>query len=208
MAMTLRDGVSFCEINDHLVFLDVREDRYYGLAGSAASLVRSGTALAPLRQKGLIESDGAGSPFRPFQYIMATHELAPLPRPSLLAVATAIALHRKAIARLKSETFSTTISRLQDDRVCADRPDLGPTPMHFQCVSAFRACAPLFDQLQGCLTRSLALMSMLSRRSAPASLVIGVKLNPFAAHAWVQVGHTLLNETLDIVSVYKPIASF
>ena len=38
-----------------------------------------------------------------------------------------------------------------------------------------------------CLVRSLVLLRMLTRRSIPASLVIGVKTGPpFEAHAWIE----------------------
>jgi Transglutaminase-like superfamily len=39
-----------------------------------------------------------------------------------------------------------------------------------------------------CLTRSLVLTSLLARRGIPATLVIGVRPEPFAAHAWVDHG--------------------
>ena len=37
-----------------------------------------------------------------------------------------------------------------------------------------------------CLTSSLVLTALLARRGIPATLVIGVRLDPFAAHAWVE----------------------
>jgi hypothetical protein len=37
-----------------------------------------------------------------------------------------------------------------------------------------------------CLTTSLVLTSVLARRGIPATLVIGVRPDPFAAHAWVE----------------------
>jgi Transglutaminase-like superfamily len=37
-----------------------------------------------------------------------------------------------------------------------------------------------------CLTKSLVLLALLSRRGIPATLVIGVRHDPFAAHAWVE----------------------
>jgi transglutaminase-like putative cysteine protease len=37
-----------------------------------------------------------------------------------------------------------------------------------------------------CLQKSLVLTELLARRSIPATLVIGVRLDPFAAHAWVE----------------------
>jgi transglutaminase-like putative cysteine protease len=37
-----------------------------------------------------------------------------------------------------------------------------------------------------CLTTSLVLTALLARRGIPATLVIGVRADPFAAHAWVE----------------------
>jgi Transglutaminase-like superfamily len=37
-----------------------------------------------------------------------------------------------------------------------------------------------------CLGRSLVLTALLARRGIPATLVIGVRPEPFAAHAWVE----------------------
>jgi Transglutaminase-like superfamily len=45
------------------------------------------------------------------------------------------------------------------------------------------------DHLPGdtrCLTRSLVLVQLLARRGIPSTLVIGVKSDPFLAHAWVE----------------------
>jgi hypothetical protein len=39
-----------------------------------------------------------------------------------------------------------------------------------------------------CLFRSLTLMCMLERRGIAQTLVIAVRPNPFAAHAWIEVG--------------------
>ena len=39
-----------------------------------------------------------------------------------------------------------------------------------------------------CLARSLVLASLLCRRDVPTSLVIGVRSQPFAAHAWIELG--------------------
>lgn len=39
-----------------------------------------------------------------------------------------------------------------------------------------------------CLTKSLVLTALLARRGIAATLVIGVRTDPFAAHAWVEQG--------------------
>jgi Transglutaminase-like superfamily len=44
-----------------------------------------------------------------------------------------------------------------------------------------------------CLTRSLVLTALLARRGVVSTLVIGVRPDPFAAHAWVELrGRPLL----------------
>jgi Transglutaminase-like superfamily len=49
-----------------------------------------------------------------------------------------------------------------------------------------------------CLVRSLVLTSMLARRGIPATLVIGVSIEPeFAAHAWVESEGIALLPTMD-----------
>jgi hypothetical protein len=50
-----------------------------------------------------------------------------------------------------------------------------------------------------CLSDSIALLDLLARRGLAADLVFGVKLNPFAAHCWVQAGDVVLNETVECV---------
>jgi hypothetical protein len=46
-----------------------------------------------------------------------------------------------------------------------------------------------------CLFRSLTLLSLMERRDIGTKLVIGVRPQPFAAHAWVELdGHPLMRE--------------
>lgn len=56
-----------------------------------------------------------------------------------------------------------------------------------------------------CLLDSLVLSSVLRRYDIEAQLHIGVALMPFAAHAWVQVGSCVLDNTLDTIRRYTPL---
>lgn len=56
-----------------------------------------------------------------------------------------------------------------------------------------------------CLRDSLVLAEFLLRCGAVPTLVIGVRSRPFAAHAWVQDGDVVLNDTLENVQRYTPI---
>jgi hypothetical protein len=56
-----------------------------------------------------------------------------------------------------------------------------------------------------CLRDSLALMEFMAKAGSQATLVFGVKLDPFAAHCWVQSGDMLLNDILDRVERFTPV---
>jgi len=56
-----------------------------------------------------------------------------------------------------------------------------------------------------CLQDSLALRDWLGSRQASAAIVFGVKLDPFAAHCWVQSENTVLNDAPDKVREFTPV---
>lgn len=58
---------------------------------------------------------------------------------------------------------------------------------------------------RNCLTDSIALLLWLARRGQGAALVFGVKLNPFAAHCWVQSDQLLLNDRVEHVERFTPV---
>ncbi len=55
-----------------------------------------------------------------------------------------------------------------------------------------------------CLEQSLALFVALRRAGAPATLRIGVRPVPFAAHAWVEIGGKAVNEPQDFIGQLVP----
>ena len=48
-----------------------------------------------------------------------------------------------------------------------------------------------------CLPRSLAIYILLRRQGVPATLRVGVKRFPFAAHAWVECAGEVLDDSID-----------
>jgi hypothetical protein len=56
-----------------------------------------------------------------------------------------------------------------------------------------------------CLFDSLVLALFLSRKKIPCTFVIGVSTKPFLAHAWVQIGELVLNDTAEHVQTFTPI---
>lgn len=72
-------------------------------------------------------------------------------------------------------------------------------------IDAAAASRRLWSPRDRCLPRSLALVHALRTLGHPALLVLGVALQPFAAHAWVQAGEVVLNDELDHVLLFAPI---
>lgn len=66
-------------------------------------------------------------------------------------------------------------------------------------------CDLFLTRTDQCLSRSLLLARFLTVRRIPADLVIGVKLGPFAAHAWVEYEGSVVNDHLETVQAYTPI---
>jgi hypothetical protein len=71
--------------------------------------------------------------------------------------------------------------------------------------SFFRLRIWFYTAYRHCLVDSLILSVYLTRRMVPCTLVIGVSTRPFAAHAWVQIGDCVLNDTVEHVLTFTPI---
>lgn len=56
-----------------------------------------------------------------------------------------------------------------------------------------------------CVPDSLALMRCLWKRGHDADLYFGVRLDPFAAHCWVQAGAFLLTDPVDSIAEFTPV---
>lgn len=87
--------------------------------------------------------------------------------------------------------------------VVDERPD--PEEAATSVAGAFRRLALYAAPRDRCLSRSLALAHALIDRQVRPELVIGVRLNPFGAHCWVQHGQRLLNESPDQARLFTPI---
>lgn len=69
----------------------------------------------------------------------------------------------------------------------------------------FHTLRPYYPRPYLCLFDSLAFLHFLARYDAFPQWVYGVKLEPFAAHCWVQAGTSVINDTIDNVRDYTPI---
>lgn len=73
-------------------------------------------------------------------------------------------------------------------------------------LAAYDALRPfVFTARDECLLDSLALLNFLSHDGIAPRWVLGVRTGPFAAHAWVQEGQTVLNDQHEYVRQFRPI---
>jgi hypothetical protein len=71
----------------------------------------------------------------------------------------------------------------------------------------FQTLRPYYPRPYLCLFDSLALLYFLARYRVFPQWVYGVKLEPFSAHCWIQVGDRVVNDIIDNVRGYTPIMS-
>jgi hypothetical protein len=217
MGYRLRTGVSFCRIADSYVFLDIAEDRYFGLPVSSeqafARLVATGEvraiehdALRPLCEAGLLQAASGRTAPRPCPGISE-------PRASLLddgdaaaASEVAMALAHRFIAThdLKKRPLARLLEGVADGKATIGGM-AEPLTKAAGVAAAFQRAALLFSAHDRCLATSIAVMRRLLAKAVRADLVLGVKLRPFQAHCWVQLGDVVVNDRVDTVGLFTPI---
>lgn len=217
MGYVLRNGLSFCIIDERPVFLDFAFDRYFGLkpatgttfvqlAGGRFDLASDAAALEPLVERGLLLPIPGGTVPQPCSP-------PPVPDASLLDAvgvrpsafehlrATAhLARAAMALKRGRLGPYVTRITELKRRGGRRDEPRIAAT-----VADAYERLALVTAAHDRCLVRSLAVARHLAAAGVNADLVFGVRLRPFAAHCWVQIGRALVNDRVETVRTFTPI---
>lgn len=142
----------------------------------------------------------------------ATAEAPPIARPRQSLVEGAPA------RRVSVRSWHAALGASADVRRALRRPGLtpllavaGPTGQGQRDAETLRLALDLwsilpwlpFDGL--CLARSALLMAYLRRLGHGADWVFGVRLWPFEAHCWVQLGDTALNDQVERLVAFTPL---
>lgn len=201
MASPDPEALAWCKVGQRFIFLDIARDRYFALVDGAqhAFLERLGIEAA-----------------------VSWHQPQPLPRPAhwrvpqrvshyigegpfrLADVAAAVWTQRRVEHRLLRTSFQTVLVELR--HLAEQRTQDGSTKSETgSTVRAFEHARLLRSAADRCLPRSIALKLRLAKLRHRTHLVIGVKDRPFGAHAWVQHGDIVLNDSLEEVRRYTPI---
>ncbi|MGN6210495.1 lasso peptide biosynthesis B2 protein [Asticcacaulis sp.] len=219
MDYALRPGLSFCVANGRVTFLDTVADRYFCLPSDLDSRFQSFVAtgsggtdrelISVLAQRGLAvpAPDGKILDGRP-AFPKPTREMPNLTREAIdwpALVAAALARHRASldVRRRPMHHLIDTHQNLVASTTSRGVPALEG---RFRSdMSAFQLSARLVSSFNECLSCSLALGRFLARRHLYPRIVLGVRMAPFSAHAWVQTDDLVLNDTVDMVTRYTPI---
>jgi Transglutaminase-like superfamily len=231
----LAEHVFVCVNGEHLVLLDLKEDRYWALEASQTAGL--GPLVVGWPVKATDSADDADSPspetMAAIEMLLgrgllvdgippgkdATPVSAPVPKRELVSEAEAAPGSRvgswltfftaSAFAKLALRTwpFERVVLRVKR-RKGLKGPQSGPLDAERarKLVEAFaRYRVFLFSSKDECLYDSLALIEFLARYGIYPDWVFGVQTRPFAAHCWVQHGDIVFNDTVEHVTGYTPI---
>ena len=230
----LADHVRACRVGDQMIFLDLLRGKYIGLGGpriaalSEAILGRTGADGAPvqasdaallgkairrLRQQHLLSDGPATGPTRRPPLLdtpVASFAFDDHDRPvasewrQLLQIWRSSCMAAAWLRRLSLAEIAERIGALRVRHPHSRNP---------ASIDAMRAAVESYIRLRPfalsaqdrCLHDSLTLLHFLNRQGLFAHWVIGVRVDPFGAHAWVQAGAIVLNDYAERVRRFQSI---
>ncbi|WP_395336769.1 lasso peptide biosynthesis B2 protein [Novosphingobium sp. BL-8H] len=220
MAYTLPGGLSFCVVGDRLVFLDLPSDRYFCLSPRREADFRdliegrtpSGSTSNGLQSGNLLIGNASANEITRCVVPTVTGELCGEAR-NLAALdgMAAIGWILRSRTELRLRGLAATIQHLIDRKASIRKPHAMPAADTAQerklirVAGSFARASGIIDTHGRCLPWSLAIAHRLLSVGITPLLILGVRLTPFAAHAWVQVGGTLINEHRERTDVFTPI---
>ncbi len=227
---SLADHVFVCVNDEHVVLLDLKQDRYWALEADRtaplAGLVPGWPIATPVPEEsaaaeevaealvgqGILAPERGGKDAtpvnvtRPGRELLSAHEYEPAPiRFGTVIKFVVASLVAKVSLRLAP--FERVVHRFGERKRSGSartRPlDVDQTRRLVEAFFRLRVFA--FSSRDECLFDSLALLGFLARHGVYADWVFGVQARPFAAHCWVQKDEIVFNDTVEHVSGFTPI---
>ena len=215
----LRPGLHYAVSNGRVAFLDVARDRYFclptGLEPAFLQSIGNEDDLDPAVARDLVahhvlvQALPATEPYAPAHPLQPTSSLLEGSTPpagckggslGVLAVVARTCLREKVLP------FSARLAHLKVGKSRAgSSPPASEIPPLEEAVHRFVRYRPLAPVERSCLRDSLALADYLVARGHLPELVIGVMMDPFAAHCWLQSGQMVLNDGVDRPASFSPI---
>jgi hypothetical protein len=102
--------------------------------------------------------------------------------------------------------FAATLARIEARSDAAGSPPPADDAIVARLDHLLAAAAALYPGRALCLERSLVLYDRLRRAGVRADLRLGVQAAPFAAHAWIERHGAPVNDVLEHIEQFTPIA--
>ena len=223
----LPEHCHFSVNGDHCIFLDLLQDRYFGLTPEQTRhfrlLVGGGDASSPavttlaneLIERGLLTAQAHRS--RPLSAITLPPPVGSLvdrdadDPPAITAwhvIAFGIAV-TKATLLLRTRSFLSLISRAQHRRERHRRAlSTADWERARSALDTFQWLCPwVYARRDRCYFDSVVVLEYLALFNIFPRWIIGVTSQPFCAHAWVQLDDFVLNDTPQHVRMFTPIVA-
>jgi hypothetical protein len=225
----LASHVFVCLHGEHVVFLDVRKDRYFAIESfrteRLGNVVAGWPVLSPstagpdrncmdpvvslLLEKEILTSRETGKPAAPVEIPdpvaqITGESLDDPPRRGIGSLARFVMASVRARLLLNHCALESVVARVSHrNRFIPSPPDDGRIE---DLISIYAGLRPFFFTAKdACLVDALSLHEFLSAYGVHARWVFGVQARPFAAHCWLQIGSVVLNDTAEHVRRYTPI---
>lgn len=189
--------------DDQAIFLDLLQDRYFGLGEPGNSQFRARIARGELAEWHLPtclskphawERPVSGLP------IVDDNSL------DIAGMAAALWTERRLERRMKAMPFHQVLVGI---RKMAEHRLSGVIKAGPECLPGIVADSERARLIRSganrCVPRSLALVLRCATRGIRVHAVIGVKTKPFEAHCWAQYGSVVLTDPIEHVLQFKPI---
>ena len=216
MIYRLRDGLSCCICNRQTVFLDLPRDRYFRLGqhdDARFQLWHSGGVASQADADRLVEigilvaGRSAQPPDNPAPPVPPCADLAANPRQKarLLDIGRCLLAQHRARSTVRRGALAATLQAI------ASEPKL-PSPVTGEALASARRVAVAFASMPltfakagQCLPRALAALTLCRAAGVAPILIFGVRLEPFAAHCWLQLGSEVVVGDLEQARMFTPI---
>lgn len=230
----LADHVRACRIDDQMILLDLRSSRYLGIRGPQLPRLTASLLREPQADDAYATASDAASVDRWLHRLRCQHLLAdvsvaacPCTESSLIEPVASLStddedraagLEWRHLARmwwatlvaarwLRQHNLEDISARVRGLR--ERHPGRGEGPgaetMHLAAACYLRLRPFASTTHDRCLNDSLTLIHFLATQGLFPQWVIGVRANPFGAHAWVQHDGVVLNDLHERVRRYRPI---
>jgi len=222
-----------CETGGYGVFLDLKHDKYTAVGPEDLRTLRTAVegwtaspdpiiqpvaqtpeqdVLETLLEEGLITEDASnGKPATLPALETPTTSLWDFPRPwpqfGRRELRNFFSAWAATTLRLRALPIRSVVNRLREGELMRRRQsgsfEINKARM---LTTIFFALQPSFYSAKdACLRNSLTVLEFLGKYEVYPSCVFGVKMDPFAAHAWVQQGAVVLTDPIEHVQTFTPI---